>query len=360
MKPSDFYHLQCQQGVISSDPAQLAVMQHFDRVYADLLLLQKKRQHFLSFLLPTVLVKGLYIWGSVGTGKTFMMDCFYRSLPPSICKMRLHFHAFMASVHQALRRHQGEKNPLEAVANDIARQAILLCFDELFVSDITDAMLLGGLFAALFRRGVILITTSNVPPDELYRNGLQRESFLPAIALLKEKTEVVRLALEDDYRLRHLKGAGVFFTPLDAKAEAGMQQNFALLAGNKLVETTPLTIEGRCIRVVRRTQTVVWFEFSDLCRVPRSQQDYLVIAETFRTVMVSNVPVIAPSAKDAICLFVSLIDVLYDARVRLVMSAAEPVADLYNRGFMVMEYTRTHSRLLEMQSTDYFLNYIDK
>jgi len=353
MTPLAFYHKQCAEGTLTPDIHQEAVLQHLDELHAVLTAEFSERNHLLSFLRRPRLIRGVYLWGRVGIGKTFMMDAFFQCLSfPQ--KMRMHFHSFMAMVHEELTLHQGKKNPLGAVADDIARRALVICFDELTVSDITDAMLLGGLFDALFSRGVCLVTTSNMPPDDLYRNGLQRERFLPAIQLLKKNTEVVYIPSETDYRLRHLSETGTFFTPLNAAARTGMAATFTLLAKDAPQISDPVIVQGRPIPVIRRTQSVIWFKFSDICQVPRSQQDYLEIARCYQSVLISDIPVIPPEAKDTICLFVSLVDVLYDARIRLVISAAESVADIYRRGFMTLEYARTHSRLLEMQSSLYF------
>jgi cell division protein ZapE len=297
----------------------------------------------------------LYIWGGVGIGKTLMMDCFFQSLPFKN-KMRMHFHQFMQRVHNALTQHQGEADPLQAIASELSREAMVLCFDELFVSDITDAMLLGRLFKALFAKGVCLVTTSNVAPDDLYKNGLQRSQFLPAIELLKRYTHVIHMPAKMDYRLRHLQHAGVFYTPLNEETQEKMEHTFSVLAQGKKIISSPVIILNREIRIQKQADDVVWFEFKDICSVPRSQHDYLAISEKYKTVFISNIPIIQSSEKDTICLFISLVDVLYDARVKLVISAAEPVAQLYNRGYMIMEYTRTHSRLLEMQSLNYFTN----
>lgn len=352
--PLDYYQEKCRQKIISEDPEQLAAMQQLQRVYLDLLVENRKRRAFLSFMHKPTLVKGLYLWGGVGIGKTFMMDCFYQCLPfPQ--KMRMHFHQFMKLVHQKLNQYQGKKNPMELIAKDISRQAIVLCFDELFVSDITDAMLLGHLFRALFRYGVCLVTTSNTEPDDLYKNGLQREQFLPAIDSLKEMTTVIHIPTVVDYRLRHLKEAGVFYSPLNDAARENMEKSFNSLINSNLVSTEPVMILDRLIKIKKMAGKIIWFEFAEICKVPRSQNDYLAIAEKFNTVFISDIPIIPDSAKDTICLFISMVDVFYDARVRLVISAAEPVSEIYSRGYMIMEYARTHSRLLEMQSTDYFL-----
>ncbi|MEO8401795.1 MAG: cell division protein ZapE [Gammaproteobacteria bacterium] len=354
MTPLDYYQKKCIEGVIFDDPEQRAAMQALQKIYLELLSEFDKRKSMLALFRRSHLIKGLYLWGGVGIGKTFMMDCFYQCVPFQQ-KMRMHFHQFMQMIHQELKKHQGEKNPLQIIAESIAKKTMILCFDELFVSDITDAMLLGRLFKALFMQNVCLVTTSNVAPDDLYKNGLQREQFLPAIELLKLNTTVLHVPTAIDYRLRHLKEAGVFYSPLDDTARKNMEKSFETLAGDMPASTEPVSILGRNIRVKKQAGTVVWFDFMDICTVPRSQNDYLAIAEKYRTVLVSDIPVIPPNAKDMICLFVSMVDVFYDARVRLVISAAEPVSELYSRGYMTLEYTRTHSRLLEMQSTDYFL-----
>jgi cell division protein ZapE len=354
MTPLDYYNEQCTKGVIFKDPQQLNAMQHLQRVFKQIMEEHEKREGFFSLFHKKHLVKGLYIHGGVGIGKTFMMDCFYHCLPfPQ--KMRMHFHQFMQLVHQELKKHQGETDPLQIIAKEFAKKYMLLCFDEFFVSDITDAMLLGRLFRALFSQGVCLVTTSNVAPDDLYKNGLQREQFLPAIAMIKQNTDIVHILTKVDYRLRHLKEAGVFYSPLNEEASKKMQITFNTLIGDEPVSTDPIEILGRKINVKKRAGKIVWFEFADICTVPRSQNDYLVIAKEFNTVLISDIPIIPPNAKDTICLFICMVDVFYDARVRLVISAAEAVDELYSRGYMILEYTRTHSRLLEMQSTDYFL-----
>lgn len=353
MTPFEYYHAECQKGAIFEDPAQLEALQHLQRVYDDLLKEHQQRSTLLSWFRKPRLVQGAYLWGGVGIGKTFMMDCFYHCLPfPN--KMRMHFHQFMQRVHNGLAQHQGEQDPLLVIAADLARDVMVLCFDELFVSDIADAMLLGRLFRALFERGVCLVATSNAMPDDLYKNGLQRLQFLPAIKLLKQNMDVVHIPITVDYRLRHLKEAGVFYTPLNEDTRIKMEKSFAVLVADNPIDTTPIIIFDRQIKIKKRAPEVVWFDFADLCTVPRSQKDYLEIAKEYKTVFISDIPVIEPQEKDKICLFISLVDVFYDARVRLVISAAEPVEQLYNRGYMILEYTRTHSRLLEMQSVDYF------
>ncbi len=354
MTPLDYYNEKCKAGVIIEDQQQLMALQSLQRVFSDLLIEYKKRSSFTALFRHPHLVKGLYMWGGVGIGKTFLMDCFFHTLPFEK-KKRMHFHQFMQRVHQALTSHQGESDPLQVIAAELAKDTMVLCFDEFYVSDIADAMILGRLTKALFANGVCLVCTSNIAPDDLYRYGLQRLQFLPAIALLKESTEVINIKSKVDYRLRHLQEAGVFYTPLGKAADENMENTFNVLSEGQSYAETSVLINERIINIKKHTDDIIWFDFKEICTVPRSQNDYLVIAQKYNTVFISDIPIIAPEEKDTICLFVCLVDVLYDARVKLVISAQEPVADIYNRGFMVLEYTRTHSRLLEMQSQDYFM-----
>lgn len=358
MTPLEYYREQCQRGVVVEDSQQLLALQHFQRVYEQLIKEYQRRDSWKAIFSKPQLVKGLYLWGSVGVGKTFLMDCFYHTLPFEN-KLRMHFFQFMQRVHNALTEHQGEADPLQMIAQEFARNALVICFDEFFVSDITDAMILGRLLKALFANGVCLVTTSNVAPDNLYKNGLQRSQFLPAISLIKQNTDVFAIQTSIDYRLRHLKEAGVFYTPLNQESQLKMEKSFSALTAGEKITSEPIVINGRSISVKKRAGDVVWFDFKDICSVPRSQKDYLAIAEEFRTVLISDIPIIGENEKDTICLFIIMIDVFYDARVRLVISAAESVPQLYSRGFKVLEYARTHSRLLEMQSTDYFAGEFD-
>lgn len=355
MTPRDYYIQQCQTGSLIQDPEQQPALHQLQSIYHALVHEYQKRRGIRRYFRRIQCVKGLYLWGGVGIGKTVLMDCFYQSLPFK-AKKRLHFYAFMQDIHTALKKHQGKKNPLDIIANELAREIIVLCFDEFFVSDITDAMLLGRLLTALFENGVCVVATSNIPPDDLYKHGLQRQQFLPAIAAIKKQMTVLHIASVVDYRLRHLKKAGVFFTPLNAESAAQMEEMFQVLRGHSSIETTPIEIMGRPLPVLKRTDQIIWFAFSDICRVPRSQNDYLAIAKTYQTVLISDVPRIPSHSTDTIILFITLIDVLYDAHRRLIMSADEPVANIYARGIMINEYTRTHSRLLEMQSSEYFVN----
>ncbi len=354
MTPIDYYQDYLKKGLIQSDAEQLKVLDRLQKVYDALNIEHKKRSGWCGFLHKNSTIKGIYLWGGVGIGKTFMMDCFFYTLPFKQ-KMRMHFHMFMQRVHDELTKHQGEIDPLQRIASEIAKETIVICFDEFFVSDVADAMLLGRLFKALFSKGVCLVATSNIKPDDLYKNGLQRLQFLPAIALIKAHTETIHIISQVDYRLRHLKEAGVFYTPLGPVSDEKMQKAFDHLTSGYKVETSPIDINGRLIPIKKRAHDVIWFEFKEICSIPRSQHDYLVIADHYKTVFISDIPIIPENASDTICLFVSLVDVLYDAKVKLVISAAEPVPELYARGHMILEYARTNSRLIEMQSQDYFV-----
>ncbi len=299
-------------------------------------------------------VKGLYLWGGVGRGKTYLMDNFYESLPFSR-KLRVHFHRFMRRVHGDLKQLSGEKNPLEQVAVRMAREARVICFDEFFVSDITDAMILGTLLEALFERGVTLVATSNIAPAELYRNGLQRARFLPAIALLERHTQVVNVDGGTDHRLRALEQAELYHWPLDAAADESLMRSFRSLvpADGELRTDKVIEIEGRPIPSRYLAEDVVWFDFYALCEGPRSQNDYIELAREFHAVVISNIPALGRTNDDQARRFINLVDEFYDRQVKLVVSAAEPLVDLYGEGRLEFEFQRTVSRLLEMQSTEF-------
>jgi cell division protein ZapE len=354
MTPLDQYRKKCQQGLILEDPEQLIILSHLDAISDALIREYQSRQHVLKKWRQPKSIKGLYVWGGVGIGKTFMMDCFYESLPFQT-KKRLHFHHFMQWIHHELKLHQGQKDPLTIIAKKLAKQTLVLCFDEFFVKDIADAMLLARLLAALFTHGVSLVATSNTQPDKLYWRGLQRESFLPAIELIKTHTQVIHLTTSVDYRLRHLKDAGVFYTPNDEKAHAALEKTFTIMTNGHVISKDPIEVHERFIPIKKQSNDVIWFDFEVLCSVPRSQQDYIEIAKRYRTVFISDIPIIPPQARDKISLLIHLIDVFYDAHVRLVFSAAEQVSQLYPHGYLQADFKRAQSRLIEMQSEHYFL-----
>ena len=297
-------------------------------------------------------MKGLYFWGGVGRGKTYLMDVFFESLPfPE--KQRMHFHRFMRYTHQELRSLQGTPNPLRQVAKNFALKARVLCFDEFFVSDITDAMILGGLIDALFNEGVSLVATSNVEPANLYKDGLQRRKFLPAIELLEKHTHILNVDGGVDYRLRALESAELFHFPLDAEADVSLEKSFTALSPDAGESDVSLEIEGRPILAKRCGDGVVWFDFPEICEGPRSQNDYIEIAMMFQTVLISNVPKFTSKKEDAARRFISLVDEFYDHNVKLILSADAAIPELYAGDRLVFEFQRTESRLQEMQSTEY-------
>jgi cell division protein ZapE len=295
---------------------------------------------------------GLYFWGGVGRGKTYLVDTFFECLPFQR-KLRVHFHRFMQRVHAELTSLEGEKNPLEIVADRIARQSRVLCFDEFFVTDIGDAMILGGLMKALFARGVTLVATSNIEPGRLYENGLQRQRFLPVIALLQKYTRVVNVDAGIDYRLRTLQQAELYHSPLDAEADRSLQDSFSRLAPEPGKQWEQLEINNRYITCRCLADDVAWFDFAELCDGPRSQNDYIELARIFHAVLISGVPEFLPDKDAQARRFINLADEFYDRNVKLVLAAAKPLTELYAGGRLKFEFQRTMSRLQEMQSYEY-------
>ncbi len=296
-------------------------------------------------------VRGVYLWGGVGRGKTWLMDLFHESLPTAR-KRRVHFHRFMREVHRSLKTLGEIRDPLERVADDIADRIDVLCFDELFVSDIGDAMILGTLFEALFARGVILVATSNQPPSELYKDGLQRTRFLPAIAALERHTRVFAVADGTDFRLRALERAALYRTPAGADADAHLATDFTRIAGTPGASDS-LEIEGRPIIARRLADGVAWFDFTALCRGARGASDYIELARTFHTVLISGIPRLDADADDSARRLVTLVDEFYDRNVKLIVSADAPIGELYAGERLRFEFQRTRSRLQEMQSREY-------
>jgi len=354
MSPTEQYQKLLAESGFSADPGQRRVIDLLEALY-QVLMARKRQRSPLSRWLGRANdepVKGLYLWGGVGRGKTMLMDLFYECLAPEE-RLRIHFHRFMQRVHHELIELSGAANPLTIVAERFAQETRVLCFDEFFVSDIGDAMILGELLEKLFDNGVTLVATSNVEPDRLYENGLQRRRFLPAIELLKIHTRVHQIETDVDYRLRVLERAEIYHSPLDPAAKRGLQRSFKALAPESGEEDVVLEIENRPIRALRVADDVAWFDFRELCEGPRSQNDYIELARIFHAVLVSNVPRFTTRDENAARRFISLVDEFYDHNVKLILSAEVPVADLYAGERLRFEFERTSSRLLEMQSHEY-------
>lgn len=298
-------------------------------------------------------VQGLYMWGGVGRGKTWLMDMFFHSLPAER-KMRLHFHRFMLRVHEELNQLQGQENPLEKVADGFKADTDVLCFDEFFVSDITDAMLLAELLRALFARGITLVATSNIPPDDLYRNGLQRARFLPAIELIKQHCEVRNVDAGIDYRLRTLTQAHLYLSPLNEESDATMQQMFTRLTGKAWQIPGPvLEINHRPLATLGVSDGVLAVDFHTLCNEARSQNDYIVLSRLYHTVLLHNVMTMGMKEENTARRFLALVDEFYERRIKLIISAQASMFDIYQGEHLKFEYQRCLSRLQEMQSEEY-------
>src|SRR5512140_11691 len=335
-----------------SDPAQLQAVEALDRCAREWADFKERRSNALKKLInrPDI-PRGVYLHGGVGRGKSFLMDCFYSAVP-LVRKTRLHFHEFMREVHRELAELQGAVNPLDVLGERIARRHRLICFDEFHVADITDALILHRLLVALFENGVGLVATSNFRPDDLYPNGLHRDRVLPAIAMLNHKLEVVPVDHGIDYRSRTLAQVRLYLAPLGPAVDAEMDDAFNRLAATH-DEDPVLHIEAREIRSRRKAGGVVWFDFKTLCGGPRSQNDYLEIATQFHTLLLSDVPHMPVRMASEARRFTWLIDVLYDRRVKLIMSAQVPAEALYLEGPLAHEFPRTVSRLQEMQSAQF-------
>ncbi len=352
----------CADRGITLDSAQQHAAERLAQLNDELTVFRNKRASLIGrvFSRPDV-PRGVYFYGGVGRGKSFLMDSFYGATKVRR-KTRIHFHAFMRSVHDELRTLKHEADPLVAVAERLAEKYRLICFDEFHVSDIADAMILGRLLSNCFDLGIVFVMTSNYHPDRLYPEGLQRQNFLPTIALIKEKMDVVEVDSGIDYRRRTLEQDSVYHWPLGAETDAKLAATFARLATSKVSGDKTITIYGREIVLRKRADGVIWFDFAALCETPRSQNDYLELAQAHHTLIVSNVPVLGTKDSNVIRRFTLLVDVLYDHRVKLVISAAAPLAEISHLDDSVTdgdtrrvlsEFTRTTSRLTEMQSAEY-------
>ena len=355
--PRQRYEKELAEHGFARDPAQAEAVAALDDLFCRLAARRDARRSLGGALArlrrrPREPETGLYLWGGVGRGKTWLMDTFYDCLPAEGRK-RVHFHRFMQRVHRELGALAGEKNPLDRLADRLAAETAVLCFDEFYVSDIADAMILGTLMEALFARGITLVATSNIPPQRLYENGLQRQRFLPAIAQIEAHTRVLNVDGGIDYRLRTLERAPLYHHPLGEAATAALQDFFRRLAPEAGRPWERLEINGRYLTARCLADDVAWFEFEELCGGPRSQNDYIELARVFHAVLLAGVTPMGRATDDAARRFISLVDEFYDRNVKLVIAADCPLLSLYEGGGLAFEFERTLSRLQEMQSRDY-------
>ena len=352
MDVRQFYEQALGERGYSADEAQLRAIDRLQRAYEEWVEYKAQRSSTFKRLISRPSVpRGVYMWGGVGRGKSFLMDSFY-SVVPVVRKTRVHFHEFMRDVHRQLDELKGIANPLDEVAKHIAKKYRLICFDEFHVSDIADAMILYNLLKGLFDLGVSFVMTSNYEPGTLYPDGLHRDRMLPTIALLKEKLDVMNIDAGIDYRKRVLEQVKVYHTPLNAQTNEELRQAFAAVA-ETADEDPRVHIEAREIRALRRAGSAIWFDFATLCGGPRSQNDYLELASRFQTVILSDIPLMSAAMSSEARRFTWLIDVFYDHKVKLIMSAAVAPDELYTVGTLSNEFHRTVSRIIEMQSKEY-------
>ena len=361
MTPLEKYNLDLQQDNFHHDNAQQQAVEHLDELYrrltepkVPLTDVKKTWRHIFRKKEPQQVVpeKGLYFWGGVGRGKTYLVDTFYDALPTER-KMRVHFHRFMQRVHDELGELKQQADPLLIVADKFKQETDIICFDEFFVSDITDAMILATLLEALFERGITLVATSNIIPQDLYRNGLQRARFIPAITLIEQHCQIVNVDSGIDYRLRTLEQAEIYHFPLDSFAQQNMLDYFHRLTSETEHEEKEIEINHRVLPVNAEGDGVVHFEFISLCESARSQHDYIELSRLYHTVLLSNVKVMGELNDDAARRFIAMVDEFYDRNVKLIISGEVQLADLYQNGRLTFEFKRCQSRLIEMQSHEY-------
>jgi cell division protein ZapE len=364
--PLEWYWHFSQRHDFQADSEQLRVLERLQKLFEDLEDYRHYRAGKINRLVTNLGAgrkppRGVYIWGGVGRGKSLMMDAFFKVLPHKR-KRRVHFHEFMREIHARMRDLSGQEDPLEPISSDIARELRVLAFDEFHVSDIADAMILGRLLELMVAKGVVLVMTSNYKPDDLYPNGLQRARFLPAIEILKRDLDVTELAGSTDHRRRILDALSVYYSPIDENADAHLAMFFEAMTKATYTENATIEVGGRPITYRRRSKGVIWFDFAELCEKPRSQVDFLEIASAYHTVLVSGVRRMTVAQTDVVRRFTWLVDVFYDQRVKLVLSAEAPPEELVqaldtsapHERMVQKEFARTASRLREMQSRDYF------
>ena len=358
MRPIETYHRDLKTNGFVTDPAQKRAIDALQLLYDDLVADTTSQTRFIKRLLGfltnshTTAIKGLYIWGGVGRGKTWLMNLFYESLPFEN-KLRLHFHHFTLDVHEKLARLDKLKNPLTVIARDFAATYRVLCLDEFIVTNITDAMLLSGLLEELINNGVTLVATSNRVPDDLYKNGLQRERFLPAIELIKQHTHVMHIDGDTDHRIALLEQDDIYYTPITQNTHDKLAKRMASLAPGTISRDHVLTVHKRPIKTLMHADEIAWFEFNVLCDAPRATPDYIELAREFHTLILSDVPVMDENMDDKARRFIYLIDELYDRSVKLVISADAAPEKLYTGDMLNFAFNRTSSRLIEMRSKEY-------
>ncbi|MFT6776716.1 MAG: cell division protein ZapE [Paraglaciecola sp.] len=358
LTPWQKYQIDLQNPEFLYDTAQENAVKELQRLYDELTHPEKKRTWRVKFQsqfgkgMRKPSIQGVYFWGGVGRGKTYLVDTFYECLPFKR-KLRIHFHRFMYKVHQEMKALEGQSDPLKIIAKTFAIETKVICFDEFFVSDITDAMILGTLMEELFGHGIVLVATSNIVPDELYRNGLQRARFLPAIELINQNTRIVNVDSGVDYRLRTLVQAEIFHFPLDDQANQNLHKYFTQLAPELGAEHQEIEVQGRKIPTLHYADGVVMFEFRTLCDGPRSQTDYMEISRLYHTVLIANVEQMGQTTDDIVRRFIAMVDEFYERNVKLIISAEVSMEMLYIDGQLSFEFRRCLSRLKEMQSLDY-------
>lgn len=355
--PLERYRAQLKTGAIDPDPAQERVAENFERLYQELTTSAPQPRGWRRWLSgfsqsPVVPVRGIYLWGTVGRGKTWLMDQFFAALPFAE-KRRQHFHRFMADAHHRLKQLNMVEDPLEVVAAQIAEQTRVVCFDEFAVSDIADAMVLGNLFRGLFKRGVTLVATSNTAPSQLYRDGLQRQRFLPAIKLIEQHCQVINMGGDLDYRLQFLKRSDLYQHPVGTQSRARLTSFFEAMEPDASDAAGSIEINDRSIHFMRNGESTIWFDFEQICDGPRSQNDYIEVSRLYQAVLISRVPQFTTLLENQARRFIALVDEFYDRRVKLVLSAHAAVEDLYVGERLRHEFERTRSRLQEMQSEEY-------
>lgn len=352
--PQQRYEAALATGNFSRDEVQAQAVAYLDNLYHEIIKANNQETGFLKSLFKSKssTPRGLYMWGGVSRGKTWLMDMFYDSLPIDK-KMRLHFHHFMQRVQKELVALRGQADPLKKVADIIYNEATVICFDEFFVSNVSDAMILGDLFAMLFDKGITLVATSNIEPSGLYKNGIHRDRFLPAIAQVEKHTTVMNIDAGVDYRLRLLKQAKLYVSPLSTDTDGWLSERFDVLAGGQAVMADPIMVGSRTVNIIKRTETMLLVNFRELCMEPRSAADFIEIANDYSAVLIDNVPALTDTFMDPTRRFIYLVDEFYDRKVKLLIRAEQSILELYQGEKLAFEIERTRSRLLEMQSEDY-------